>query len=399
MIGARIMSLRFKMSVGAGVLMVFFLLPAVGFAQQLARSPSGLVPCGAVSGFSEIFRATECGLCDLVKLFGNINNFLLGVTIPISIALFAWAGVMYFAAGGNPKQIIRAHHIFKSVVIGFIIALAAWLIVQTILNALVNRSIFTSGSWNTLVCAGDSQRKRDSNVSDIFRFITGNTQGGGGGIQVGGQTPVAPGTGTPQPGFQIVSLMTTGPGGSPVSTAFSTSRDDADLGGTYENVMNTYRGQIESACVGSVVPNCAQVVAATITVESSGRPDAVSATGARGLMQGQSGATGSNCGATDTTCQIVQGTNYLNTLYNLNQINRNLSNTIAAYNTGPCTGETCSATGKKAALGTSNADLSIGCGANYYAWQCSTQPDGLVDTQRHVANFCRTLSLKGGVSC
>ena len=187
MIGARIMSLRFKMSVGAGVLMVFFLLPAVGFAQQLAHSPSGLVPCGAVSGFLDIFGATECGLCDLVKLFGNINNFLLGVTIPISIALFAWAGVMYFAAGGNPKQIIRAHRIFKSVIIGFIIALSAWLVVQTVLNALVNRSIFTSGSWNTLQCAKDRERKRDSNVSDIFGFITGMQSGGG--IQTGGQGP------------------------------------------------------------------------------------------------------------------------------------------------------------------------------------------------------------------
>jgi len=311
------MASRFKKNIYAGLLLAFFLLPVITLAQQAAHTPSGLVPCGAVSGFLNILGATECGLCDLVQLFQNIINFLLGVTIPLSIALFAWAGVMYFAASGNPKQIIRAHKIFKSVLIGFIVALAAWLVVQTVLNALVSKNFFTSGSWNTLQCAQDDKRPRSSNISEIFGFITG------------------------------------GQGGITVSPSQTGATGDAGVALNTQQINEKYGTQIASACQNVSVPNCTEAVAALIAAESSGKPEAVSKKGALGLMQLMPANGGRTCGTGDTACiteQVQKGVAHFAREYTATQ--NNLQLTYAAYNGGQ------------------SAVQPSACCASGYAYQC-----------------------------
>ncbi len=171
-----------RFTVGAWVLVAlfFFFVPAA-VAQTSPHTPSGLVPCGGVTAGNAL-GATECGLCDLVTLSQNIINFLLMLTVPLSVGLFAWAGVLYFTSGGNPTNITRAHGIFRSVIIGFVIALSAWLVVQTILHSLVKKNFFLTGTWNSLTCAPDGERPRESSITDMFSFLRGGVSGGAGGI-------------------------------------------------------------------------------------------------------------------------------------------------------------------------------------------------------------------------
>ena len=161
-----------------------FLFP---FAVLAAITPD----CGA-SG-QGAYIATNCGLCSFAQLIQNLINFLIGISIPVSAGLFAYAGVLYFSSVENPVQIARAHKIFKSVGTGFVIALAAWLLVQTLINALVARNFFADvgGSWNTLSCVADSQRPRSASVgawlsnlgitSSNGGLAPGSTPAGGGG--------------------------------------------------------------------------------------------------------------------------------------------------------------------------------------------------------------------------
>ncbi len=109
-----------------------------------ATAPSGngilapLVPCDGVkvpSNTDANFR--ECDFNMLITLAQNIINFLLVFSTAIAASCFFFAGYLYLTAGGNIGQVTRAHHIFKNVAVGLIIALAAWLIVNTVLTALV----------------------------------------------------------------------------------------------------------------------------------------------------------------------------------------------------------------------------------------------------------------------
>lgn len=97
-------------------------------------------------------RAILCDLCALVTTVQNVINFMIGLSIPIAIGLFAWVGYLFFTSGGDPSVIAHAKRIFKTAFLGFIIAISAWLLVQTILNVLVSGPQYKGWSWNNLRC-------------------------------------------------------------------------------------------------------------------------------------------------------------------------------------------------------------------------------------------------------
>ena len=117
----------------------------------------------------------NCDLCSLAQLGQNVANFLLGLTIPAAALMFAWAGILYFSSRGNPTQIDRAHKIFKTVVIGFVIALSAWVLVVTVMNGLVQGRDFKSWRWDTLNCA-ETRKARLYNMS-LSQYISSSLPG------------------------------------------------------------------------------------------------------------------------------------------------------------------------------------------------------------------------------
>lgn len=94
---------------------------------------AGLVPdCGATG---------ECGFNDFMELVNRVISFILiTLATPLFALIIVYTGWLYFSAGGNSDNVNRAKKIFKNAFIGYVIALAAWLIVKTILAALGNTS-------------------------------------------------------------------------------------------------------------------------------------------------------------------------------------------------------------------------------------------------------------------
>lgn len=97
---------------------------------------AGLVPCDNVS--------TKCDWSQLMALINGVIHFVLfGMVIPIAAIMFAYAGFLMITVGGEAAGArTKAKGIFTNVVIGLIIAVAAWLIVELILTTLG-----WSGSW------------------------------------------------------------------------------------------------------------------------------------------------------------------------------------------------------------------------------------------------------------
>ena len=100
-----------------------------------------LVPC----------LGPECQACHLIGLAQNVINFLIGISAVIGALLFGWAGFLMVTAGGKSSQIEKAKGIFTNVVIGFIVMLAAWLIIDTVMKLLTNQG-GRLGVWNTIEC-------------------------------------------------------------------------------------------------------------------------------------------------------------------------------------------------------------------------------------------------------
>ena len=79
----------------------------------------------------------DCNFSSLVGLANNIIRFLIILGFSVFSIMFMYAGWLYLTAVGNTGQISKAHTLFLDAIIGFIIMLAAWLLVDFILTAFV----------------------------------------------------------------------------------------------------------------------------------------------------------------------------------------------------------------------------------------------------------------------
>jgi hypothetical protein len=97
----------------------------------------GLVPCDNSTG-------NLCDFNQLMNLVNKVISFILyGMAVPIAAIMFAYAGFLLVTAGGEAAGArTKAKSIFTNAVIGLLLAVAAFLIVRTILSILGY-----SGSW------------------------------------------------------------------------------------------------------------------------------------------------------------------------------------------------------------------------------------------------------------
>lgn len=78
----------------------------------------------------------NCGYNDLLKLVNNIINWIIMISVPVAAGVFAWAGFTYMTTGISDKK-SEAKAMLVKVVIGFAAILAAWIIVGTVIKALL----------------------------------------------------------------------------------------------------------------------------------------------------------------------------------------------------------------------------------------------------------------------
>ena len=116
-------------------LLSFFVVAVFSFAAASSVHAAGLVTCGTGATSD---AAINCGFNDFISLVQRIINFLLFVlAVPLAAIAFTYAGWLYLSsAGGNEGNVNKAHEVFKNVVIGLCIALAAWLIVHAVISGL-----------------------------------------------------------------------------------------------------------------------------------------------------------------------------------------------------------------------------------------------------------------------
>ncbi len=153
--------LALSLSVGIASLA---LLPLVA-AAQTAFDPGTVVPhCGYFSGNS----FTECTFCDFMQLVRNVLNFILFLTMVSAGGLFAWAGWLFATVGGNSSNLAKAKSIFRSVLIGLVLVLGAYTIVNTLMKMLVADDFsfgsFTT-SWSVICLAGGNSGNSGSFAS------------------------------------------------------------------------------------------------------------------------------------------------------------------------------------------------------------------------------------------
>lgn len=112
------------------LLLMIIAVPIFVGAQTTSQPP--IIPnCGDTAG-----KYPACGYNDLLQLVNNIINWIIIVSIPVAAGVFAWAGFKFMTTGIVDERTAAKAMIWK-VFIGLVFILAAWIIVGTIIKALL----------------------------------------------------------------------------------------------------------------------------------------------------------------------------------------------------------------------------------------------------------------------
>lgn len=115
----------------------------------LAILPTGVHAAGMVQVVPE--SCNDKGgcrsICDIAKLAQNILINSIFVAVFLSAILFAWAGLRMLMSPANQSEYGKAKNLFYNVLIGFIIILSAWLVIDTLMHVMLGSKI---GPWNSI---------------------------------------------------------------------------------------------------------------------------------------------------------------------------------------------------------------------------------------------------------
>jgi hypothetical protein len=104
----------------------------------------GLVPCGRGTDF--------CTACDLYQLVHNLMNFLMYISVPLAgLSIAIGGGFILYGAGFSEGSVSKGKEVIWDAIIGLIIILSSWLIINTIISQLTNPGVFV-GPWSAVVC-------------------------------------------------------------------------------------------------------------------------------------------------------------------------------------------------------------------------------------------------------
>lgn len=98
-----------------------------------------IIPCGG-NIFDDngniIGKQPDCNFNFLLQLVNNIIKWIIMISVPVAAGVFAWAGFTYMTTGISDKK-SEAKAMLEKVFIGFVAILAAWIIVGTVIKALL----------------------------------------------------------------------------------------------------------------------------------------------------------------------------------------------------------------------------------------------------------------------
>jgi len=133
------------------ILSLLLLLPTLYFLFSITFvNAAGLVPCGGhdVDGNLE----PECNFCFLLQMIKDIiYKALEFIAIPIAVIMIAYGAFNIMFAMGNEEKAKKGRQVIQAAVFGAVIVLAAWVIVNTVINILADQSKFP-WPWNQLPC-------------------------------------------------------------------------------------------------------------------------------------------------------------------------------------------------------------------------------------------------------
>ena len=114
---------------------IIFILFLALLTVPLVVSARGLVPCGGYLDNGQ--PEPRCSLVDIFVLAARMTNYLIGLAGIYAVYLIIFAGFSLVTAMGNEESIKQKKDALSNALVGFILAMMAFLFVNTVVNLLL----------------------------------------------------------------------------------------------------------------------------------------------------------------------------------------------------------------------------------------------------------------------
>ncbi len=127
----------------------FFLAPLLFFMTFGTSSAAFIDIWKGTSGGGCNKSATGCSLCDGVKVVVNSINILTELAVVLAVGMTVYGAIVLMISGGSEERVKKGRGSITSAIIGLIIVLAGWLIINTVLHLITGNIDFP---WADIQC-------------------------------------------------------------------------------------------------------------------------------------------------------------------------------------------------------------------------------------------------------
>jgi hypothetical protein len=105
--------------------------------------------CGATQAITTGGPEGPCNFCDALVVTSNIVQFLWQIAFVVAVGMIVWGALQTMTSGGSEERVSQGRKTMTAAVIGLVIALAAWLIVNELLLLLSGKPALP---WSEISC-------------------------------------------------------------------------------------------------------------------------------------------------------------------------------------------------------------------------------------------------------
>ncbi len=122
---------------------------------------------GAITLLPECTKTGNCGISDMLGVFINVAEFLLGIVGAVALGYFVYGGFVFILSRGNKGEVDRAFGILKSAVIGIFIIFLSGVFVRFTTRAL-------TGGVSAIPTVGESCQRNGTPPNFGTSVVKGN---------------------------------------------------------------------------------------------------------------------------------------------------------------------------------------------------------------------------------
>jgi hypothetical protein len=146
---------------------MFMLLAQTAAAPQLPN-PSFGTDAGAQSSVWNQYVPTILPPCantkfgcdslsDLMQLFVNISEIILGLTGIVLLGVFVYAGFLYVTSRGESEQVTKAHRMWQGTLVGLAIIFCAYAVISYTVSVIATRNMNVPAGAYVAICDGSTE--------------------------------------------------------------------------------------------------------------------------------------------------------------------------------------------------------------------------------------------------